>query len=322
MTRYIVKRILMIVPIVLCVILVLFVLLYLLPASNLNKMPIYGGGDALDSVFEFFNAQGGFFTRYIRYCYNILFHFNFNLVNARGYWLADNLFLRIRTTLYILACGVGATLLVGIPLGIYTAVRKNSLGDRIVNIVSLFFASIPNYSLALVITLIFSVYLRIIPLLTSYTSPIAFILPTLTIALGGISSIARMTRTSMLEVLDQPFVVGLRAKGLKESGVIYRHALKNALVPIISVLGGLISQMLCGTFVVEHFFNVPGLGSYMLRSVGQRNHFEILGCTVVVAILLSATNIASDILYSLVNPQIRLRYAKNRSGRLGKGAAA
>ena len=320
MTRYIVKRILMILLIVLGVVLILFVLLYSLPGSNISQMPIYGGGDALDSIFELINAGDNFFTKYIRYCFNILFHFNPNPTGTAGPPSADSLGLRVRNTMYILVSGVSATLIVGVPVGVYAAVRKNRLADRVINIVSLFFAAIPNYALATIITLVLAVYLRLLPVANSYTTPSAYIMPTLTIALGGIASIARTTRASMLEVLDRPFIIGLRSKGLKEAGVVYLHALKNALVPVISVLGGFITQMLCGTFVVEHFFNIPGLGSYMLRSVGQRSHFAILGCTVVIAIILSVMNLVSDILYSLINPQIRLRYAKSHRIKPGKEA--
>ena len=300
----------MILVIVLSVIFVIFILLYLLTASRIRMMPIYGGGDALDSIFSFFHAGDNIFTKYLRYCYNILFHFDFGRSGTMGYRLMIELKRRIRTTVIILASGVGATLIFGIPVGVFTSVHKNRLGDRALNTVFLILSSIPNYAMALGIALVLAVYLRIIPLISDSRKPIAYLMPMLTIALGGISSIARMTRASMIEVLEQPYITALRAKGLKEVNVICRHALKNALVPIISALGVLISQLLCGTLVVEYFFNVPGLGSYLLRSVGMRDHYEILGCTVFMTIILAVMNIVADVLYASINPQIRLRYKK------------
>ena len=311
MTRYIVKRIIMIIPIILAIILVLFILQYLLTASNIRQMTINGDGDALDPVYSFLNVTDNFFTKYVRYCYNVLVHLDFGKSSGINIKLTRELSYRVRNTLWILGCGVGATLAFGIPIGVYTAVHKNSKRDRIINAVTLFFSAIPSYSLAMVITLILAVYLRLLPVVSSYYTPKAYLMPTLTIAFGGISLIARTTRTSMLEVLEQPYITALRSKGLKDSQVVYRHAFKNALAPVVSVLGGVASQMLCGTFVVEQFYSIPGLGSYMLRSVSMREHMEILGCTVVIAIILSALNVVADIAYAFINPQIRLRYTKN-----------
>ena len=312
MVRYIIRRILMIIPIILGVTLIVFFLLYTLPGSSIKYMEIDRGGDALDAIYRFFGAGSNFFTRYIRYCFNIFFHFDFSRsVNFRRNVMHE-LAYRGRNTLLLLLSGVGLTLVVGIPVGAYAAVHKDSKRDRAINIVTLFLSTIPNYAVAILLTLILVLYLRLLPLINSYTTPRAFILPALTISIGGIASIVRMTRTSMLEVLEKPYITALRSKGLGESSVIYRHALKNALIPVISVLGGLISQLLFGTLVVEFFFTVPALGSMMLNSVSVRDHFTILGCTVMLTVILVATNIVADILYALVDPQIRLRYAGSK----------
>ena len=309
MIKYAVKRVLMIVPIVLGVTLVLFLLLSSLSTSSIITLPAYGSGDALDSVFKFFNAGDNLITKYIRYCYNVFFHFDFGKNSATTRRLTEELSYRVRNTLLILLSGAAVTMLAGIPIGIYSAVRRNRAADRIFNVLSLIFSAIPNYAMATLLTLVFVVYIRVIPLFSiDYRSPVAYILPALTIMLGGVASVSRMTRASMLEVLERPYITALRSKGLKESAVIWKHALKNAVVPTIAVLGGLISSLLCGTLVVEYFFNVPGLGSFMLKGVGLRDHFAILGCTIIMTVILSVINTISDIIYALVNPQIRLRY--------------
>ena len=318
MIKYITKRILMILPIVLAIIFVLFVLLYMLPASRIRQIPIYGSHDTLDSLFTFFHASDNLITKYFRYCYNVFFHFDFGQTGSMSPLLIYELPARIRTTLILLTSGIGATLIFGIPIGVYSAVHKGSKRDRAISIVTLLFSSLPNYSLAMLIVLVFVLYLKILPMLPGYMSPESFYMPMLTIALGGISSIARITRASMLEILEMPYITALRTKGLKEANVVY-HALKNALVPVVSVLGSFISQMLFGTFVIEHFFNVPGLGSYLLRSMGMRAHFEILGCTVVVTIILAITNILADIFYAFLSPQIRLRFVLKANSRLKRG---
>ena len=306
MVRYIIKRVLMLIPTVLVIILLIFILLYVLPGSRISQLPSRAGGDALDSVFDFVGAGDNLFTKYARYCYNVIFHLNFGR-SSTGYNALLLIGQKTRISLLLLLCGVGATVIAGVPLGVYIARRKDQLADRIINVVSLFFSSIPVYTLAFVFLLVFAYYLKVVPVGTRISSPSAYFLPTLTIAFGGIANVARMARSNMLETLEQPYVTGLRAKGLNESAVIYRHALKNILVPIVASLGGLISQMLCGTFVVEHFFNVQGLGFQMLLSVGSRNHIDLLACTVIMTIILVALNILCDILYAFINPKIRIR---------------
>ena len=308
MAKYIIKRTLMIFLIILCVTFILFVLLYSLPGSRIRMLPIDGSGDALDAVFSFLNASDNIVTKYIRYCYNDLVHLDFGRTMA-GQPLFDMFSERTRITLILLTGSVVATLAVGIPAGMYAAVRKDSLGDRAINVLALSFSSIPPYTMAFMVAIFFVLYLRVLPMGHFRITPRVFIMPMITIMLGGIATIARITRTSMLEVLEQPYITALRAKGLKETGVICRHALKNALVPVISVLGGYFGQMLCGTFVAEHFFHIRGLGFSILRAVGMREHYEVLGSAMIVTAILAAMNIVTDILYAFVNPKIRLRYA-------------
>lgn len=313
MIKYSIKRIFMIIPIILGVTLVLFILLYSLSTSTIKGMPSYGGGDALDSIFGFFSAGDNFFTKYIRYCYNIFFHFNFGKNSATMRRLTEELSYRARNTLFILFSGAAVTMAVGIPAGVYSAARKDRAADRVLNTASLILSAIPNYAVATLLTLGLVVYIRLIPLFTTdYRSPVAYILPSLTIMLGGVASVLRMTRASMIEVLDRPYITALRSKGLKERDVIWKHALKNAAIPTVAVLGGLISSLLCGTLVVEYFFGVPGLGSFMLRGVALRDHIAILGCTVLMTVILSVINTIADIIYAFINPQIRLRYTARR----------
>ncbi|NMA24088.1 MAG: ABC transporter permease [Clostridiales bacterium] len=321
MVRYIIRRILLIIPAVLAILFILYSLIYFLPASRMPMMPIQRGGDALDSFFTAINAPDNFLTKFIRYIYNIVVYQDFGRSTSTRAGLISDISYRIQNTLFLLLSGVGVTMIAGIPIGIYAALRKGRAGDRVVSAVSLFLSAIPPYSIAMILALVICVYLRLLPVVQSYRNPEAYILPAVTIALGGIASVARMTRSSMLDVLEQPFITTLRSKGLRERSVICKHALKNALLPIISTLGGFIAQLLCGTLVVEHFFNVPGLGGFMLTSLSFRDHFEILGCAVILTIILMFMNLASDILYACVNPKIRLRYAGNTRARKRKEAA-
>ena len=321
MVKYIIKRTLLIIPVILVILFVLFTLIYFLPSSRMAMMPINNGGDALDGFFTAVNAPDGFFTKFLRYIYNVVIHQDFGSTSPTRSGLISDIAFRIQNTLFLLLSGIGATMIIGIPIGVYAALNKGKTGDRIVSIISLFISAIPAYSIAMILALVICVYLNLLPVLQSYKNPSAYILPAVTIALGGVATVARMARASMLEVLEQPYITALRSKGLSERSVVLKHALKNSMVPIISTLGGYFAQLLCGTLVVEHFFNVPGLGAFMLNSLSFRDHFEILGCAVILTIILVVMNLASDILYAFVNPQIRLRYAGRSAGRKRKEAA-
>ena len=312
MAKYLIKRVLMIIPVVIGVLFVMFAILYFIPASRIRMMPVYGDGDLLDSIYRYFNAGSNMITQFIRYCFNVFTKLDFGKTGSRTRWLEIDLGIRLRNTSMLLLTGVGATMVIGIPIGVLTAVHKDSIGDRIANVLTLLFSAVPTYAVAMFLAITLCVRLRILPLIPVYTELIAYVLPTMVISLGGIATIARMTRTSFIEVLEQPYVTALRAKGLVRASVIWKHAFKNALVPVISALGVLVSQLLCGTMVVEYFFNVPGLGTFMLRSVTERDHVAILACTIVMTIILSLTNTITDIFYSFINPQIRLRYTKTR----------
>ena len=308
MARYIIKRILILIPVMLGVVFILFALMYNLTGSSMSFMPISGGGDALDSFFEFFNINANFFSRYLRYCYNVFVHFEFGLSSTNSIPVINALPLRIKMTTSLTFISGGVTFLIGIPLGIYSAMRKNRWQDNAVSFITMFLSAIPNYCLAMILCVFFAMKLRILPLF-GWQSPLHFVLPVLTLSVTGIASLIKITRASMLEVFDEQYITALRSKGLKERLVVFRHALKNAMVSIVSVLGNILAQLLCGSLVIENFFSIPGLGVYMLNSVGSRDHFALLGCTVFLTAMLLVVSLLTDVVYALVNPQIKRLYS-------------
>ena len=314
MTQYVVKRILILIPVMLGVILILFALMYNLIGSSMQDMSISGGGDALDSFFSFFNIEGNFFSRYLRYCYNLFVRFEFGK-SRNGLPVIDFLPMRIQLTALLTLLSSAITFLIGIPLGIYSAMRKNRWQDNSLTFLTMLLSSIPNYCLAFILCFCFVLRLKLLPT-WGFSSPKHFVLPIATLSVAGIASLTRITRASMLEVFDESYITALRSKGLKERLVIFRHALKNAMVPVLSVFGAIVSQLLCGSIVVETYFAIPGLGVYMLSAVSGRDHFSLLGCAVIITLALLLVNLFSDIAYALVNPQIKQRYS-TRADRKG-----
>ena len=303
MTRYIIKRCIMIIPIVLGVIFCVFVMLYHLPGSSISRMPIYAYGDRLDFIFRSFDTGSSIWAQYLRYCYNVFIHFDFGLSRA------FNVSNRVKLTLILMSLGVAFALIIGVLSGIYTAIYHNKWQDHVIMFLTLLFSSIPSYCIALILCIIFVRILNVLPLF-GIDSPAHFILPTLTLSAGGIAMVTRTTRASFLGVLSQNFIIALHARGLKEQTVIYLHALKNALVPVASLLGTLTAQLLFNSFVAEYFFSIHGIGSLLLESVGSRNHLAVLCSSVILAMILSIIFLFTDLLYTLINPNLKLQYTK------------
>jgi oligopeptide transport system permease protein len=203
--------------------------------------------------------------------------------------------------------GVSAFLLavtIGVWLGGLAAVRHGTGTDRAAMLGALTLISIPTFATGPILVLIFALSLRWLPV-GGLDSPVSLILPTLTLAGPYIAYIARLMRSSMLEVLRQDFVRTGHAKGLREQRVIYKHALKVAILPVISYLGPLAANLVTGSVVVEVIFNIPGIGSFFVNSILGRDHFLLLGVTILYCTLLVVLNLLVDIAYTWVDPRIR-----------------
>ena len=203
--------------------------------------------------------------------------------------------------------GVRALILaicVGIPLGCIAGLWKDRAPDGVIRVVSSIGISVPGYVIAAVLMLILAVHLRLLP--TSYSKPGGSIMPILTLAIYPTCYLIRLTRASILEVLNQDYLRTEKAKGMSNRVVIFVHALKNSLIPIITYLGPLTASILTGGFVAESVFNVPGLGRYFVSAISARDYTIIMGTTIFYAALIIFMNLVCDILYQVVDPRIKL----------------
>ena len=196
------------------------------------------------------------------------------------------------------------TYLLGVPLGTYAALKRNSLSDVVTMVVALLGVSMPAFWLGLLLMYLFSVHLRLLPA-TGHGSIDHLILPALALALPLVGRVARITRSTVLEVIGQDYIRTARAKGLGERFVISRHALRNALIPIISLMGLDFGYILGGSVVIENVFARPGVGDMILRSIYSRDFPVLQGCMFVLAGGIIAGNILADVAYVLVDPRIR-----------------
>lgn len=219
--------------------------------------------------------------------------------------VTDQILSRLPATAELAAGALAIALLLGVPLGVFAAIKQYTITDNSILVLSLLGLSMPAILLGPVLTLIFSLHLGWLPI--SERGGIEhLILPAITLASGLIAIIARMTRTSMLEVLREDYIQVARSKGLSSFKVFFKHALVNALPPILTITGLLIGALLTGVVVIETLYDWPGIGSLLLDGILQRDYPLVQGCTLFVATVYVAVNTLTDISYAVVNPRVRL----------------
>ena len=227
-------------------------------------------------------------------------------------------------TLILTFSAIGLAALIGVPLGIYAATHRGSVLDNVLAFVSVAFIAVPSFVIAIFLLLIFATWLDWLPVLgASRTGALGdeikrMILPTLALALGWIGFIARLIRTSMLEVMGEPYIRTSRAYGLSQRLVTYKYALKNACIPTITLLGLGIGRLLGNAVLVEIVFARPGLGRLIYSAISERNYPVVQGASLVVVVLFVAVNLIVDLSYSAIDP--RIRHDTSRPGAIGMTA--
>lgn len=199
---------------------------------------------------------------------------------------------------------VSLAVVVGVPLGTMAAMRRGKVLDRVVMFVCTIGVSVPSFIVATVLLYFFSVRWQLLPS-GRLDSAVHYIMPAIALSLNPLSYITRLTRSSLLDAIDQDYVKTARAKGLSRFVVIFKHALRNSLIPVVTYLGPLTASTLVGGFVVEKVFSIPGLGSYFVGSISNRDYPLIMGTTVFYAMILILCNLIVDILYGVIDPRIK-----------------
>jgi len=232
-------------------------------------------------------------------------HGDFGTSIRMGVPVLEEILERLPYTMIIAVGGTILATLFGITTGVIAAVNHNRFGDGLVMVVALLAASTPSYWLGLMLMLVFSLFLGWLPSIGVRT-PVHFVLPIVTLAGQSAGIISRMTRSAMLDVLGQDYVRAARARGQRESVVILRHALKNALIPVLSIVGLRFGNLLAGTVLVESVFAIPGVGRLLVDAVLWRDYPMIQGTMLFVAGVFVVVNTVTDLLYGVVDPRIRV----------------
>ncbi len=212
--------------------------------------------------------------------------------------------LRLPATIQLAGVSMVIAALAGVSLGIYSALRENRISDHLLRIVTLFGVSMPGFWVALLLILIFSLKLKLVPV-SGYGSLENLILPATALSLHSVAAIMRVTRTSMLETFGQEYMRFAKAKGLPTWRIISRHALKNAMLPVVTVIGFQIGSLLGGAVVIEKIFAWPGIGSLLVDSISARDLPMVQGCVLAIVTMFLVVNFLVDMLYTLLDPRIR-----------------
>ena len=303
MLKYMIKRILFIIPSVFIVSVLTFVVLSLSPGTP-GQAAL--GINATQEQIDAFNHSVGYDRplpeRYISYMAGAL-QGDFGESYTQHNDVTAILMPKFPTTLTVAFLAVLFSAALGIPIGVLAALRKGTAVDVGTTTIALVFASIPSFWLGLMLMLLFSLQLGILPSHGIGTWK-NLVLPVATLALPSAAYVARMVRITMLDEFNQDYVRTARAKGVSELAVVAKHALKNAVTPVVTYLGPLIAGLLTGSFVVERLFSVPGVGRYFVQSISDRDYTMIMGTTIFLASLIVIMNLISDLLYKVVDPRI------------------
>lgn len=196
---------------------------------------------------------------------------------------------------------------IGIPLGTISALRQNSLIDYVSMFVATLGISVPSFVIAIFLIIIFASWLKLVPVVPkTWEDPRVWVMPAAVLGFGTLAYTTRLTRTSMLEVMRQDYIRTARAKGLAERTVVTVHMIKNALIPVVTILGPALAGLVTGSFIIETMFGFPGMGRAYVQAIGQRDYSMIMGTTLIYAILVALANLSVDFVYVLIDPRIRL----------------
>ena len=261
--------------------------------------------EAMAALEEKYGMDKPLLQQYFTYLRDVVTRLDFGpSLKQRGRTVSEVIFggLRISARLGLIAAAIAT--LSGTILGAIAALRRNKLTDKLIMVLTTAFVSMPSFIIGTFLLLIFAVNLMLVP--ANGAMPGGLILPVITLALYPTAYITRLTRSSMLDVLGQDYIRTAKAKGVSGIKIVFGHALKNALLPVITYLGPMVAYIVTGSLVVEQIFAVPGVGRTFVSSISSRDYPMIMGTTIVLAVLIVAMNLISDILYKAVDPRIAL----------------
>lgn len=305
MSAYIIKRIISAVVTLFLVATLTFFLMYLVPGGPFlsEKAPSEQTLKALEEKYGLDQPVG---VQYLNYMKRLIRGDLGTSLKMRGQEVNDIIKTRFPVSAKLGLTAVILAICAGIPMGSVAALNRGKWFDRLIMFLSTLGIAVPGFVVATVLMYFFGVKLHILPTF-GLTSPLHYILPVIALAFYPTAYIARLMRSSMLDVLGQDYMRTARAKGLSQFKSLFKHALRNAVLPVVTYLGPMLAGILTGSFVVEKIFTIPGLGNQFVGSITDRDYPLIMGTTIFLAFLLITMNVIVDIAYKIIDPRIKLK---------------
>ena len=304
--KYIAKRLMISLVTLFVILVVLFLMVKFLPVSPINNEKLSASARAaIEAKYGLDQALPVQFIKYVKSMLTGDFGVSFNLYKDMP--VASLVGNAAKLSFVYGICAVIIGTVIGMFLGVFAALHKNTIWDTLATVISVIGVSIPSFVFAMLILLLFASKLRILP--TGYSSSNAIhssIMPILALSVGVIANVARFTRTEMVSVLSSEYMTLAKAKGLDKKTLIMKHALRNALIPVITILGPILVNLMTGTMVVEQICSVPGLGKLLINSIMSNDYNIILACSFLYAAMYILMMLIIDVSYGIIDPRIRL----------------
>ena len=314
MGKFILKRLLYMIPVLLGVAFLVFAILSLTPGDpGTIILGITAKPEDIASLNEQFGYNKPFLIRFFSYIKDIVLHFNLGVSYQTREPVINDIMAKFPNTLKLTIFSMSLSAIIGISFGIISAVKQYSALDHICVVTALVFACIPGFWLGLMLMMLFSLKLGWLP---SYGAESLknFILPTLTVSMTSAAGLLRLTRSAMLETIRQEYIRTAKAKGASKKRIIIKHALRNALMPVVTTFGTSFGASLGGAIIAETVFAMPGMGTLITTAIRQKDIPMVMGSTLFLAVLFSLIILLVDILYAVIDPRIMDKYKKGGKG--------
>jgi peptide/nickel transport system permease protein len=308
MLRYVAGRLIVLIPVILALTFVVFTIMYF---AEGDPTAVILGNEFTEEASARVKAELGldkpFFVQYMRYVADLC-RGNFGMSYITRSPVSEKLGARFPNTFKVVVAAMIFCVALGIPIGVYSATKPKSVFSNITMIIGLLGVSLPIFWLGLLLILLFSVHLGWLPFGGMDEGFKSVILPAVALGANYMANIMRTTRSSMLEAIRQDYIRTARAKGVSRGAVIRRHALPNALMPTITVVGMNVGALLGGVVLTETVFSIPGTGRMLVESIKAQDTPDVLGCLVVMALCVAISNLAVDLIYAYIDPRIKAQY--------------
>lgn len=309
MAKYIIKRLIMCIIVILCASFIVFTIMYFIPGDPAEiLLPADATQEQIAAKRDQLGLNDPYLVQLGKYLFNAYLRFDFGEAYLTGQSVFGGLVSRMPITLGIGLSAILLSVIVAIPLGIAAGLTNGKWQSVALSVLAIVCVSIPDFWLALLLIIFFSVKLNLLP---SYGMGGIqyFVMPVLALAIGPIGGVLRQMRSGMLDVMNSDYVITARAKGVPERRVTLHHMLPNALIPVITIVGSHCCRIIGGTVIIEQIFSIPGVGTYMLNAINNRDYPIVRGSVIVLSAVTSLIMLIVDLVYAAVDPRIKAQYS-------------